>query len=212
MVTIVIFAFVMVMLFSSFNAFVSTGQSIAGGLDYNQRVRDAFNRISEDLQGVYLASVQELSVEDDAAVDSNPLQMAGQQTTVGGKTFSTMSFAAVAGLETGRSKPAGVVQVIYYVRQNSRNGFDLCRAERRIGSDAETKPCTDPRLAENIAGFTIGFIDSDETDSTDWDSKSKDTGQTMPAAVTITLTLKAGEKEKTFETAVYLPVKGESHE
>ncbi len=212
MVTIVIFSFVMVMLFSSFNAFLSTGQSIAGGIDYNQRARDALNRMCEDLDTIYTASFRELSVQDDLSDDLNPFQMSGTEDSVGGKQFASVVFTTLAGLETGRSKPAGVVRVTYYVRQNSRNGFDLCRAERFIGSDREKDPCTDPVLAEDITGFSLGFVGADLTETEQWGADDTDKNLSAPAAVNIRLTLNSGGKEKTFETSVCLPVKGEAGE
>lgn len=211
MVALVLFSFVMVMLFSSFNAFISTGQSIAHGVDYNERARDAFRRIQDDLTDMYVPESRIIRVQDSVDdQDVDTFQMTGKESSAGGETFSTLGFACLSGLQTGRSRPSGVVRVTYYVRKNSQESFDLCRAERPIGSDRDTDPCLDPVLAENIAGFTIGFIDSKRNEHQDWDAdkdKNKDSdGVSLPCVLNIGLTLKSENKEKIYETAVVLPV------
>ena len=94
--------------------------------------------------------------------------------------------------------------------------FDLCRAERPIGSDRETDPCLDPVLADNIAGFTIDFIDAKRNEYRDWDAdkdKNKESdGVFLPCVLNIGLTLKSENKEKVYETAVVLPVQGPAGE
>ncbi len=217
MVALVIFSFVMVMLFSSFNAFISTGQSIAQGVDYNERARDAFRRILDDLTDMYVPEsgiIDVLNRVDDQDVDI--FQMTGSETSVGGETFSTLGFNCLSGVQTGRSRPSGVVRVTYYVRKNSQELFDLCRAERPIGSDRETDPCLDPVLADNITGFTIDFIDAKRNEYRDWDAdknKNKESdGVSLPCVLNIGLTLKSENKEKVYETAVVLPVQGPAGE
>lgn len=213
MVTLVIFLFVMVMLFSSFNSFISTGQSIAHGVHYNERARDVFRRILDDLTCVYVPESRITSVQnsgDDQNSDS--FQMTGSETRVDGRTFSTLEFPSLSGVQTVRSRPSGVVRLTYYVRKNSQGLFDLCRAERPIGSDKDADPCTDPVLAENITGFTIDFIDAQLNEHQDWDADKGSDGVSIPSVLNIGLILKSENKEKIYETAVVLPVQGQSGE
>ncbi len=213
MVALVIFSFVMVMLFSSFNSFISTGQSIAHGVDYNERARDAFRRILDDLNDMYVPESRIISVQNSVdGQDVDTLQMTGGESSVGGETFSTLGFACLSGLQTGRSRPSGVVRVTYYVRKNSRELFDLCRAERPIGSDRDTDPCSDPVLAENITGFTIDFIDAKLNEYQDWDADKDSDEASIPCVLNIRLALGSENKEKVFETAVVLPVQGQTSE
>jgi len=208
MVALVIFSFVMVMLFSSFNAFISTGQSIAHGVEYNERARDAFRRIQDDLMELYVPESRIISVQNSIdGQDEDLFQLTGSETSVGGRTFSTLEFTSLSGLQTGRSRPSGVVRVIYYVRKNNRELFDLCRAERPIGSDRETEPCSDPVLVENITGFAIDFIDATQDEHQEWDADTDSDGASIPRVLNIGLILKGENKEKVFETAVVLPVK-----
>ncbi|WP_321492286.1 prepilin-type N-terminal cleavage/methylation domain-containing protein [uncultured Desulfobacter sp.] len=207
MVTIVIFSFVMVMLFSSFDSFISTGQSIADGVDNNERARDVFRRIVDDLTSIYVPEARIASIQKSAdGQEDDPFQMIGGQASVGGQTFSTLEFACLAGLQTGRSRPAGVVRVIYYVRKNSRDLFDLCRSEHPVGSDRNTDPCKDPVLAENITGFTIDFIDAKSDEYQQWDADKDNAPISLPRVLNIGVTLKSENKEKRYETAVVLPV------
>lgn len=213
MVTLVIFSFVMVMLFSSFNSFVSTGQSIAQGVGYNERARDVFRRILDDLTCMYVPESRITHVQNSADdQNADPFQMTGQETGVGGMTFSTLEFASLSGLQTSRSKPSGVVRITYYVRRNSQGLFDLFRAERPIGSDKDPDPCSDPVLAENITGFTIDFIDAQRNEHQDWDADKDRDGVSIPCVLNIGLTLKSDNKEKRYETAVVLPVQGQTGE
>jgi prepilin-type N-terminal cleavage/methylation domain-containing protein len=207
MVALFIFSFVMVMLFSSFNSFISTGQSIAYGIDYNERARDAFRRILDDLTDIYVPEFRIISAQNSVEdQDVDTLQMTGGESSVGGETFSTLEFACLSGLQTGRSRPPGVVRVTYYVRKNSRELFDLCRAERPIDSDRDTDPCLDPVLAENITGFAIDFVDAQLNEYQDWDADKDDDGASIPCVLNIRLALGRENKEKVFETAVVLPV------
>lgn len=211
MVALVIFSFVMVMLFSSFNAFISTGQSIADGVAYNERARDAFRRILDDLTEIYVPESRIISVQeniDDQEADS--FQLIGSETSVGGQTFSSLEFAGLSGLQTGRGRPSGVVRINYYVRKNKQELFDLCRAEWPIGSDKETDPCSDPVLVENITGFTIDFIDASNDEHKEWDADTDSDGASIPRVLNIGLTLKSENKEKVFATAVVLPVQRQS--
>ncbi|WP_026259801.1 prepilin-type N-terminal cleavage/methylation domain-containing protein [Desulfobacter curvatus] len=211
MVALVIFSFVMVMLFSSFDAFISTGKSIAHGVDYNERARDAFRRILDDLTEIYVPESRITSVQNSInGQDVDTFQMTGSESSIGGQTFSTLEFASLSGLQIGRSRPSGVVRVTYYVRKNNRELFDLCRAERPIGSDRETEPCSDPVLVENITGFTIDFVDAKRNEHQEWDADTDSDGASVPCALNIGLTLKSENKEKAFETAVVLPVQRQS--
>lgn len=217
MVALVIFSFVMVMLFSSFNSFISTGQSIAHGVDYNERARDVFRRLLDDLTEIYVPESRIMSVQDsidDKDVDT--FGMIGGERSVGAETFSVLEFASLSGLQTGRSRPSGVVRVVYYVRKNSRDLFDLCRAERPIGSNKEADPCSDPVLVENITGFTIDFIDAKGNEHQDWDADKetdKDSGGVaLPCALNIGVALKSENKEKRYATAVVLPVREQTGE
>lgn len=211
MVALVIFSFVMIMLFSSFNSFISTGQSIARGVDYNERARDAFRRILDDLIDMYVPESRIISVQNSIdGQDVDIFQMIGSESSVGGETFSTLDFACLSDLQTGRNRPSGVVRVTYYVRKNSQELFDLCRAERPIRSDRDIDPCLDPILAENITGFTIDFIDAKLNEHKDWDADKDSDGASIPCVLNIGLTLKNENKEKIYETAVVLPVQGQT--
>ena len=211
MVALVIFSFVMVMLFSSFNAFISTGQSIADGVDYNERARDAFRRILDDLTEIYVPDPKIISIQnsvDDQKGDA--FQMTGSEDSVGGETFSSFEFAVLSGIQTGRRRPSGVVRVTYYVRKNDQDLFDLCRAEWPIGSDRETNSCSDPVVAENISRFTIDFVDAKGNEHQAWDADTDSDGAATPCIVNVGLTLNGENKEKVFETAVVLPLQRQS--
>jgi len=211
MVALVIFSYVMVMLFSSFNAFISTGQAIAHGVGYNERARDAFRRILDDLTEIYVPESRIASVQNSTdSHDTDIFQMVGSEINVSGQTFSSLEFSSLSGLQIGRSRPAGVVRIIYYVRKNNQDLFDICRAERPVASDKETDSCSDPVLAGNITGFTIDFVDAKGNEHQEWDADTDSDGASIPYVLNIRLTLNGGNKEKVFETAVVLPVQSQS--
>jgi prepilin-type N-terminal cleavage/methylation domain-containing protein len=207
MVALVIFSYVMVMLFSSFNAFISTGQSIAQGVDYNERARDAFRRILDDLTEISVPEPRIISIQNSTNdQDLDTFQMIGSEVSVGGRTFSSLEFSGLSGLQTSRSRPSGVVRVTYFVRKNNQDLFDLCRAERPIGSDRETDSCSDPVLVGNITGFTIDFVDANGNEHQAWDADTDSDGASVPYVLNFRLTLNGENKEKVFETAVVLPI------
>lgn len=213
LVALVIFSFVMVMLFSSFSAFISTGQSIAQGVDYNGQARDVFGRILDDLTCIYIPESRITRVRNsDKDQDPDPFQMTGSEIRVGTKNFSTLEFSSLSAIQTARTRPSGVVRITYFVRKNNQGLFDLCRAERPVGSDRDTDPCSDPVLAENIAGFTVDFMDAQLNESRDWDGQADEDSDkgSVPRALNIGLTFQNENKEKIYETAVVLPVQGKA--
>ncbi|MCM2286008.1 MAG: prepilin-type N-terminal cleavage/methylation domain-containing protein [Desulfobacula sp.] len=203
MVTLVVFSIVMLTLFSSFQAFVSSGDAITRGIHEAERARTALERMGEDLEQVHVIQPPRYGVSAfDAPPD--PFRMAGSRTRVGGAVFSRLEFTTFSRVIAGPEEARGISKITYYVRQNPDKGFDLCRSDREPGTPGEEDPCRDPVLMEEIQAFDIEYTDSREETGTDWDSDSDDTGHALP--VSLRMTLKTGDPTGVFETAVFLPV------
>lgn len=202
MVTLVIFSIVMLTLFSSFQAFISSGDAITMGIHDSERARTALERMSEDLELVHMVQPPRYGVPAFGA-PPDPFRMAGSQTRVGGSVFSRLEFAGFSNVIKSPEEVRGISKITYYVRQNPDNSFDLCRSDRAPGTPGEVDPCRDPVLMEEIQAFDIEFTDRREETGTSWDSDSADAGHAMP--VSLRMTLKT-DRAGFFETAVFLPV------
>jgi general secretion pathway protein J len=203
MVTLVVFSIVMLTLFSSFQAFISSGDSITRGIHDSERARTALERIREDLEQVHVVQPPRYGVPAFNA-PPDPFRMAGFQTRVGGSVFSRLEFATFSRVIKSPEEAWGISKITYYVRQNPDNSFDLCRSDRAPGEPGEVDPCRDPVLMEEIQAFDIEFTDSREETGTSWDSDSAEVEHAMP--VSLRMTLKTGDRAEAFETAVFLPV------
>ena len=203
MVTLVVFSIVMLTLFSSFQAFVSSGDSITRGIQDSERARTALERIREDLEQVHMVQPPRYRVPAFNA-PPDPFRMAGSRTRVGGSVFSRLEFTTFSRVITGPEEARGISKIIYYVRQNPDKGFDLCRSDREPGTPGEEDPCRDPVLMEEIQAFDIEFTDNRKETGTDWDSDSADVEHAMP--VNLHIRLKTGDRAGVFETSVFLPV------
>lgn len=208
MVTIVIFSLIAVIIFSSYQAFLSSGKSIKAAIDIEQKTRIVFKRMQEDLQKIYVLqppgySVPEFSDEPD------PYRLAGYQENIGGVMFSRLIFASFAKVRTGRHQTGGVRQITYYIRQNSNDTFDLCRSDLPAGTEEEPDPCRDPVLVKDVLNFEIAYFDDQEGEKSEWDSDSSDDSYTFPGRINMKFMIAEQERTGKFETAFYLPVSRE---
>ena len=206
MVTIVIFSFIMLMLFSSFSSFVSTGQKLTRAISADEDIVAGLNRIRRDFLAVYVvpnAMHGGITIDD----TPDPFRFLGEQIVEGGRTFSKLSFASMAVLTPhGSADPA---RITYYVRQTFQGGFDLMRYEG--DTDTEPDPCRDPVLVRNISRFDLGFIDPDQNLSHEWDSDDRDVDERFPVSIQVAIAIEgeAGRPVK-LGTAILLPVNREA--
>nr|NJM02608.1 prepilin-type N-terminal cleavage/methylation domain-containing protein [Desulfobacula sp.] len=156
MVTIVVFSIVMLTLFSSFQAFVSSGDAITRGIHEAERARTALERMSEDLEQVHVIQPPRYAVPAfDAPPD--PFRMAGSRTRVGGSVFSRLEFTTFSRVIAGPEEARGISKITYYVRQNPDKGFDLCRSDREPGRPERRTPAVIPSSWKRFSPSTLNL-------------------------------------------------------
>ncbi|MFH2092694.1 MAG: prepilin-type N-terminal cleavage/methylation domain-containing protein [Pseudomonadota bacterium] len=205
MVAIVVFSIIMLVVFSSFHAFISSADSIKSSINEYERVRVALERMCEDMKLIHMVQPPRYMIpEFDAPPD--PFGMAGSQTSVGGSLFSRVAFASLARVILDSKAVRHISTIIYYVRQNQDNSFDLCRSDQLPGIAEQVNPCRDPILLKNIQVFQINYVDAQGNTKNNWDSDSSDVDYAMPVRLDIRLKLAGNDTAGVFETAVFLPV------
>jgi len=204
MVAMMIFSGIMLMLFSSFDRFVSSGHAIAGKLKENEKATIALERISTDLKHLYVLPGAMYQTLDEAKA-SDPFALSGEVERVGSKAFSKIRFSSLELIETGQT-PEQIPAISYYVKKNRTSGFDLMRSEAEPDEAGETRPCTDPVLAGGISRFYVAYTDPDQNDFDHWSSDDDAVSKQMPRRVSIVLGFKDNGRETLFRTAVALPV------
>ncbi len=206
MVTIVIFSIIMLALFSSFQSFISSRDSITKGVHECERVRAALERICEDMELIHMVQPPRYQVPDfDAPPD--PYRMAGSEIPVGSRIFSRLEFSSMARVIVDHMDVKRISKITYYVKQNPDNSYDLCRSDQLPEITEEINPCRDPVLLKHIQAFEIEYMDAEGDIKKNWDSDSDDFNHTMP--IRLHIKMKTDDKDKTggFETAIFLPVK-----
>lgn len=208
LVTIVIFSIIAFTLFSSYQAFISSGVSIKNAVNAEQKGRVVFRRIKEDLQKIYVMHPPQYSVPE-FGDEPDLYRLEGTQESVGGSMFSRLSFTSLA--RAGFSEPAsdGPGRITYYVKQTRDEKFDLCRSDLPVRSDSEPDPCTDPILVKDILEFAIIYSDENGGEKTEWDSDSAEDTYLFPGLVNFKIVIAEKERTERFETAFFIPVQRE---
>ena len=205
LVAVVIFSLVMMTLFSSFQAFATSGDHILSTVETNEQARAVFRRIRSDLLALsVLRPPRYQKPTFNSAPD--PFRLAGSQDRVQAQPFSRFEFAALDVLGF-----TGPVRITYYAREDRQGRINLYRSQQPLANQADRKPdgtdpCRDPLLARGIAQFSLGFVDVDGNAVTEWDSDSERYGYGLPRIITVRLSLGDNSRPRIFETSLFIPV------
>lgn len=205
MVAVFIFSIIMLTLFSSFSAFMSSGQLISRTLDEEDRVRSVLKRIDTDLQFMFITRKPRYRAPG-IADDPDPYRLLGTRERIHGNTFSRLEFASRARVKTNADRYESIGRVTYYVKENKSGGYDLCRADTPVSSDRTTDPCRDPILAKNIRVFEMRFMDSEGEPEEEWDSDSKHTLHRVPGRIGLKIGFVSGDGTQYVDTLFLIPV------
>ncbi len=201
LVTVTIFSVVILTLFSSLRLFLTSTDIIKKEVLQIEKITTSFKQITTDIQMIFIAHPPiYLKPEFDSEPDQYRLE--GQD--------SELSFASLSHANYNNDLIESVVKIIYYLRPNDNNVFDLCRKQiLQPYSDIE-KSCSDPVLVSDVLSFEISYVDHEGETNDSWDSESSEFEYQFPAAVNFMIKFYNGDKEdkeNKIETLVSLPVK-----
>ncbi len=198
LIAIVIFAIVIAMLFSTFQAFIISSEKVKENVLQIDAIANIQKRITLDLESLYLLQIPRYKKP---GFDSEPdaFSLLGNEETIGQEVVSFLTFSSLAHVKFGTDQRSGVARIAYYVRENEDKGLDLCRADVLPPFPQEIKSCTDPVLCRDISGFEVVYKDQNADEYRYWDSESQEFKYTFPLSVNLKIIF--GSKEHT-QTAV----------
>lgn len=205
-----IFGIVMATVFSSYSAITSYTDSIYDNIaDYNA-ARDCLSRITDDLQGIYIAIPPAYKPPDTMRSSSDPYRIIGGRG--GTADFSRLRFTSLAHLsmEQNHRHTTGIAEIVYYVqvkdeRRTLRRADNLFPHYRFEETGFEEKG-SDPALMNNVKQLEFVFVDVHGTEHDSWNSDSKDYKYSTPAGIKVRIEIGNENSSLLVETMVFLNV------
>jgi len=210
LIAIFIFAIVMSTIFGTFNAVISRTDAIKNGMDGYEMARTCLNRISSDLNAIYIEQ-KPLYHPPDFDDPPDPYRLVAKETFSGNKNFSQLQFASTEHLSMTRHVENGIAEIVYYVKEQGypESEFVLKRSDVVYPYDEDyefEEKDSDPVLCEDIEEFSILYFDKEENEYEKWDSDSDFLKYSTPYALKIKLKIKNNDGSYTFDTYIALPV------
>ena len=204
LLAIAIFGILMITLFFSFDSFITSGDSIKTEILEIEQKRNVLERISIDLASIYmLHPPRYLKPEFNSSFDI--FRFLGDETSVGSSFFSRLKFVTSSHVTFGDDTRTGMAQIIYYVRLNDENKFELCRSDNLLFLKNNKEKMCDPIICKNIEKFELLYVDNQENEYKYWDSESSEFKYTTPISVVVKIQIKHKEKTINLKTAIKLP-------
>ena len=217
LVAVVIFAILMTTVFSSFNSFVISSDHIQTAISRDEKMGPPLKIISRDLMRVHF-SLPPAYVKPDTRSTPDPFRMVGSLDNVGGEKFFRMRFVSQGLLTVHGDGHQCLVQIIYYVRANENDGFDLCRSESLPPWEDGVENGCDPILIRDISSFRLTFFNGENEIFTQWDSDAESFDHATPHAIGVMIQTKDADGGKntmsgdSIMTSIILPVRRDALE
>ncbi len=205
LIAIFIFAIIITTVFASYRIVFSNTDTINKDITSYEMARNCLNRMIMDLQSVHVSLPPGYMPPD---FDDPPdlFRIVGEATTIKGSDFPWLRFTSLAHLPLGKSRPSGIVEIVYYVQGTDDAGFVLKRADNSYPFQDFEEKASDPVLCEDVKALTIKYLDQEGEEYDVWDSDDETYEYATPKAVKIKLELDTGSDSVLFETMVTLPV------
>ncbi len=210
LIAIFIFAIVMSTIFGTFNGVISRTDAIKNGMGGYEMARTCLNRISSDLNAIYVEQ-KPLYSPPDFDDPPDPYRVVGKETFAGNKNFSQLRFASSDHLPMTTNAEKGIAEIVYYVVEQGypESEYVLKRSDVVYPYDEDyefEEKDSDPVLCEDIDEFSILYFDKDENEYEKWDSESDFLKYATPYALKIKLKIISPDGSYTFDTKIALPV------
>jgi type II secretory pathway pseudopilin PulG len=197
-------------LFSTFNAFIGTGERIKNQTTQNDYARHLFRRLRLDLESIFIMHPPQYT-KPEFNSDPDPYQFIGEK-EVGENGFSTLSFTSFAHLGVGMTPKKHLARISYLTKRNEDDTVNLYRSDQLISDIDAFDPCSVPVLCPNIKQFELSYTDKNGERFLYWDSESDEFGYSLPEAIMVKIAIGNGEEENIFRTSIRLISKREALE
>jgi len=200
LIATMIFSIIIIALFSSINSFVISSQTVKENIAHIEKIRDVIKRITRDIEALYVLQPPRYK-KPEFNSEPDPYRLTGEEVIMGQSVVSTISFASLAHTISGDDQRLGVARIVYYLKENENNLYDLYRSDSLPPFPKEQKLCSDPVLCRNISEFKIVYRNFKGDEYSFWDSDEQEFQFTFPASIDLKITFGSEEKSKVFETS-----------
>ncbi len=205
LVAISIFALVVSILFGSLTFLLSRTEMVREGVMVYEEARICLDRISTDLQAVYVSGrpgYEPPDIDD----DPDPYRFLCEASQA---EDTRLEFTAFSHLPLGGGVPAMAGKIIYYLQETENDGLVLMRRDVALKTDDSAEKFsdkgeqgTDPILCRHIGSFNIICFDEDGTEYESWDSDSSDFSYATPSLIQVGIEIKGLHAGYRFETTI----------
>ena len=216
LIAVTIFGIVVTSLYGSFNLIISNVNPINSSLDDYEMARSAMDRITQDLNALYVSPLNIYSppdIETENVMDM--FRFLSQPFEIGAGSFSQLRFASFEHISFMRNQKPGIGVLKYYVDISESGDFLLKRSDIGLAfysEDTKDNFNNDPILCERLLEFKLEFTDQDGEQHEVWDSDSPDFAFASPYSIYIKLVIGDKTRPNVFTTTIVLPVKREKNE
>ncbi len=198
---ILIFSIVVFTLFSTWSAFMKSGQQVIQEVKGNEGHHNAISRITMDLEQLFVIHPPRYE-KPRFDSDPDPYRFEGREVNNSAGTFPYISFASFAHLQTGFESRPGVARIAYYVKADKNNLLNLYRADNLAPFPEDETSCADPVLLQNISKFEVRYLDQNGDEHRYWDSDSKEFNHMFPSKVNLRILFKENEQTRVVGTTI----------
>jgi general secretion pathway protein J len=217
LIAMFIFAVVLTTLYTAYTGTFRNIERTESQADLYQMARIVLERMTEDLESVYMISQKEPS-EDEEESDQ-PARFVGTMSEIEGRRMDNLRFASKAHIFFDVEEPyAGTAEIVYYVRENSEEegDFILYRSDKANFGQSEEEGTGGWILCDSLHAIQFTYYDEEGGAHDGWDSTEETFKGKLPSGVSILLELaNRTDPEATvkFMTGVTLPMsRGEYEE
>lgn len=207
LVSIFIFALVMSMIYGAYKTVLTSAETVKyGDLPYEQG-RSAIERISEDLDGLYVSHEAEFNILKREG-KPDPYAVKLERNIYSGKSFSSLKFTSSAHASFSDAGQGVHSEITLYVSQTRDGGYELRRSDKRFPDNSSDRSPRDPVLCRNVTMFEIEAIDlkSQGQGQEQYDSEAGTGFGEIPAAFSVVLESSTGDGKALFKTVVQVEV------
>lgn len=177
--------------------------------DIYQTARTVLERMTEDLESVYMVSRAKDSKADEA---NQPTRFVGKMAEIEGRRLDTLRFASKAHIAFNGDEPyPGTAEIVYYVRENSEEDgdFTLYRSDMANFGQGEEEGTGGWILCNRLHAIHFTYYDEEGGAHDNWDSTEESFKDKLPSGISILLELANRTDPQSsikFMTGVALPM------
>jgi general secretion pathway protein J len=210
LIAMFIFAIVLTTLYTAYTGTFRNIEETESQADLYQMARIVLERMTEDLESVYMAPRKKDSGEKEEV--DQPTRFVGTMTEIEGRRLDTVRFASKAHIFFNAEEPyAGTAEIVYYVRENSEEegGFTLYRSDKANFGQSEEEGTGGWILSDRLHAIRFTYYDEEGEAYDGWDSTDVTFKDKLPSGISILLELANRtnpESPVKFMTGVTLPM------